>query len=104
MRQEIKNGFTSLTTGGVLAAIFGIFQGRCTFAAIGFSGIGIYGWLHGKDLTSFSIFVASIQALLVLHSWKSDIHEQRTARLEMDRARGRVVSDLENANVQSNGT
>ena len=65
------------TNGGAAGAFFGIFQGRCTFAAIVFSGVGIYGWLHGKDLTSFAAFVTVIQTLLVVHSWKEDVIEQR---------------------------
>ena len=65
------------TSGGIASAFFGIFQGRCTFAAIIFSGVGVYGWLHGKDLTSFAAFVTVIQTLLVVHSWKEDVSEQR---------------------------
>lgn len=62
----------TLTSGGAAAEFFGIFQGRCTFAALVFSGVGIYGWLHGKDLTSFAAFVTVIQTLLVIHSAKED--------------------------------
>jgi len=67
----------SATNGGLAAAFFGIFQGRCTFAAIVFSAVGIYGWLHGKDLTAYVAFVTAIQGLLVVHSWKEDVAEQR---------------------------
>lgn len=70
----------SVTNGGAAAAFFGIFQGRCTFAAIVFSGVGIYGWLQGKDLTTFAAFVTVIQGLLVVHSWKEDVAEQRQIR------------------------
>jgi len=62
--------------GGVASTFFNLFQGRCTFAAICFSIAGVYGWLHGKDLTSFALFVTSVQGLLVLHSWKEDVAEQ----------------------------
>lgn len=78
MHQGTKRVIQSFTTGGVASAFFGIFQGRCTLAAICFAVVGVWGWLHGKDLTSYSIFVAAIQGLLVLHSWKSDVAEQRS--------------------------
>jgi len=87
------------TSGTVASAFFGIFQGRCTLAAICFSAVGVYGWLHGKDLTSLTPFVIAVQGLLVVHSWKSDIHEQRMARVEMDRGRAKITSDLENEDV-----
>jgi hypothetical protein len=67
----------SLTSGNAATAFFGIFQGRCTLAAICFSVVGVYGWLHGKDLTSFAAFVTVVQGLLVVHSWKEDVAEQR---------------------------
>ena len=66
-----------LISGGVATAFFNIFQGRCTLAAICFSVVGVYGWLHGKDLTSFAAFVTVVQGLLVIHSWKEDVAEQR---------------------------
>lgn len=68
--------------GGVATTFFNFFQGRCTFAAICFSVTGVYGWLHGKDLTSYALFVTAIQGLLVLHSWKEDLAEQNAARRE----------------------
>ena len=77
---KVAAAVQSVTTGGVVSALFGIFQGRCTFAAICFSVTGVYGWLHGKDLTSYALFVTAIQGLLVLHSWKEDIKEQRDVR------------------------
>ncbi len=72
----------SLVSGNVASTFFNIFQGRCTFAAICFSVTGIYGWLHGRDLTSFALYVTAIQGLLVLHSWKEDVAEQRQVRQE----------------------
>jgi hypothetical protein len=69
-----------LTSGTVATAFFGIFQGRCTLAAICFSVVGVYGWLHGRDLTSFAAFVTVVQGLLVVHSWKEDVAEQRQIR------------------------
>jgi len=62
--------------GGAASKFFSIFMGRCTFFAIIFSIVGLYGWLVlARDLTSYALFVTAIQGLLVLHSWKSDIME-----------------------------
>lgn len=69
---KVRSGFQVVTNGGIAAAFFGIFQGRCTFAAIAFSIVGIYGWLHGRDLTAYVGLVAAIQSLLVIHSAKED--------------------------------
>jgi hypothetical protein len=77
---KFKTALTSATTGAAASAFFGIFQGRCTFAAICFSVVGVAGWLHGKDLTSFTAFVVAVQGLLVVHSWKDDVAEQRQVR------------------------
>ena len=69
-------------TGGIVSRFFNFFMGRCTFAAIIFSIVGIIGWVKGRDLTSYALFVTAIQGLLVLHSWKSDIAEQKQAQLQ----------------------
>ena len=73
---KLVSAFQSTITGSVASGFFGIFQGRCTFAAICFSVAGVYGWLHGRDLTSFALFVTAVQGLLVVHSWKEDVAEQ----------------------------
>lgn len=85
---------TTVNNGGIVSSFFNFFMGRCTFAAIVFSIIGVYGWLHGKDLTSYAIFVGAIQSLLVLHSWKSDLNDQRSARLEWEKLKTRDASEL----------
>lgn len=72
--------FTTVTQAGAIAPLFNMFQGRCTFFAIVFSITGLIGWLKGKDLTSYALFVTAIQGLLVLHSWKSDLAEQWAVR------------------------
>jgi hypothetical protein len=78
MNQRIKDAAIGFTYGKAASAFFGVFQGRCTFFAIAFSVIGCYGWIVlGRDLTSFALFAGAIQSLLVVHSWKSDIMEQR---------------------------
>ena len=80
LKSKMLGTIQQLTTGNAASTFFNVFQGRCTFAAICFSVAGVYGWLHGKDLTSFALFVTSVQGLLVLHSWKEDIAEQRDIR------------------------
>ena len=74
---NLAKAFQAVTTGGVATGFFGIFQGRCTFAAICFAVAGIYGWLHGRDLTSFALFITAEQGLLILHSWKEDVKERQ---------------------------
>ena len=75
---KVVSTLQAATTGGIATSFFGLFQGRCTFFAIVFSVVGIYGWLVlNRDLTSYALFVGSIQALLVIHSWKEDVAERR---------------------------
>lgn len=70
---RVTKVFQAATTGGAASAFFGLFQGRCTFFAIIFSIVGLYGWLVlNRDLTSFALFAGSIQALLIAHSAKED--------------------------------
>src|SRR4029077_16502028 len=71
--QKFENLGQALLNGGVVTAIFNMFKGRFTFAAIVFSIVGIYGWLHlGRDLTSFALFITPIQALLGAKSFHED--------------------------------
>ncbi len=69
---KVAKAFQAATQAGVIAPLFNMFQGRCTFFAIVFSIVGIIGWIKGKDLTSYALFVTAIQGLLVLHSWKEE--------------------------------
>ena len=72
-RDKTAQAFQTVTTGGVASSFFGLFQGRCTFFAIVFSIVGLYGWLVlNRDLTSFALFAGAIQALLIAHSAKED--------------------------------
>ena len=82
IKAKIVAAALNVSSGGAASTFFNIFQGRCTFAAICFSVTGIYGWLHGRDLTSFALYVTAIQGLLVLHSWKEDVAEQRQVHQE----------------------
>ena len=60
-------------SGGVVSKFFSFWNGRCTFFAIAFSIVGLYGWLVlGRDLTSFALFAGAMQALLIAHSTKED--------------------------------
>ena len=70
--------FQSASSGNVASAFFGLWQGRCTFFALAFSVVGAYGWLKvGRDLTSFALFAGAIQALLLAHSYKEDVANQK---------------------------
>lgn len=60
-------------SGGAVSKFFSFWNGRCTFFAIAFSIVGLYGWLVlGRDLTSFALFAGAMQALLIAHSTKED--------------------------------
>jgi len=75
---KVRDVAHKILSGGVINTFFNFFMGRCTFFAIVFVIIGLYGWLVlGRDLTSYSLFVTAIQGLLVLHSWKQDVAEQK---------------------------
>lgn len=75
---KVKEAAQKVFQGGTVSQFFNFFMGRCTFFAICFSVAGVYGWLKlGRDLTSFALFVTAVQGLLVLHSWKEDIAEQK---------------------------
>jgi hypothetical protein len=69
--------FQTVTSGNVAVAFFRMWMGRCTFFATAFSVVGCYGWLHGRDLTSFAVFAGAIQALLLAHSAKEDYNQRQ---------------------------
>ena len=64
---------------GIVTRIFNFFQGRCTFFAIVFSGVGIALAFLGKLTAEYVALVGAIQALLLAHSAKEDYHERATA-------------------------
>jgi hypothetical protein len=75
--------FQSAISGNYAAAFFRLWMGRCTFFAIAFSVVGLYGWLVlARDLTSFALFAGSIQALLLAHSYKEDVAAQNQAQVQ----------------------
>ena len=57
---------------GPMAALFTLFQGRATFFASVFTLAGIILAFKGKLDANYSLFVASIQALIFAHSCKED--------------------------------
>ena len=67
---------------GLMATFFNFFQGRATAFAILFAGVGIRLAFMGKLDSNYALFVTAIQSLVVAHSWKEDIHDQRMAILE----------------------
>lgn len=66
LRDDWKNG-------GPVSAVFGFFNGRCTFFAILFSTVGITLAFKSKLTMEFTCLVTVIQALLVAHSVKEDM-------------------------------
>ncbi len=69
---------------GIVGALFNFFQGRATTFAIVFTIVGIILAFKGKLDANFVALIAAIQALIVVHSWKEDVHDQRMARLESE--------------------
>lgn len=86
IKTRLQNSGQAVLNGGIAAFIFNLFLGRCTFAAVVFSIIGVYGWLHGRDLTSYAVFVTSIQGLLVVHSIKEDLFEYKHRQLDQQQS------------------
>ena len=86
MFEKFKDSLRTASEFGPIATFFTFFQGRCTtfaifFAAIGLvlAGVGVWGFIHGKDLSSFASFVSSFAMFagaiftgLVAHSVKED--------------------------------
>ena len=86
MFEKFKEALGKASEFGPIATFFTFFQGRYTtfaifFAAIGLvlAGVGVWGFIHGKDLSSFASFVSSFAMFagaiftgLVAHSVKED--------------------------------
>lgn len=79
----IRARFIAAQQSSIVAPLFNLFMGRCTFFAIVFTIVGIIGWFRGRDLTSYALFVGAVQALLVVHSWKQDVNDQKQAQQQM---------------------
>jgi len=77
----VKNdvvAFKSTYSGlGLTASVFTFFQGRATFFAIAFTGVGIALAFRGKLTADYVGLVTAIQALIVGHSLKEDYFARR---------------------------
>jgi hypothetical protein len=76
----------SIKQSGVVAAVFNVFQGRFTTFAILFTVVGIRLAFMGKLDANYALFIAAIQSLIAVHSFKEDWHEQRMEQLKLDAA------------------
>lgn len=93
MFEKFKDSLLEASQFGPIATFFTFFQGRCTtfalfFAFIGLvmASVGVWGFVHGKDLSSFASFVSSFALFvgaiftgLVAHSVKEDWMEIKKA-------------------------
>jgi hypothetical protein len=100
LRDELQKAEGVYQGLGFVAGFFSFWQGRSTFfgilfAATGlvFASVGIWGFTHGKDLTSFASFVmamaalnGSIQAMIVAHSAKEDWNDVQNRKLNVQQA------------------
>lgn len=85
--EKAQKVFQTAVNGKYADAFFGLWKGRCTFFAIVFSIVGLYGWLVlSRDLTSFALFAGAIQALLLAHSAKEDWNSQQQAQQQSQRS------------------
>jgi hypothetical protein len=97
VRNDISKAETSYKGMGLTAGFFSFFQGRSTFfgilfaiTGVVFSSVGVWGFIHGRDLTSFGSFVmavaalnGSIQAMMFAHSTKEDWAEIQHRQLDI---------------------
>lgn len=67
---------------GLVPAVFNFFNGRATAFALAFFVCGTFLAFEGKLTTAYVGLATSLQALILAHSFKEDVHEQRMARLE----------------------
>jgi hypothetical protein len=84
--QKVESQVEGSSTYGPVAAFFTFWQGRATTFGILFAlvslvltGVAIWGFIHGRDLSSLASFAlavaalnGSIQAMVVAHSCKED--------------------------------
>jgi hypothetical protein len=65
---------------GLVGALFGVLQGRCTTFAIVFTACGIVLAFFGKLTADYVALVGAIQALILAHSYKQDVADQSQAQ------------------------
>jgi Mn2+/Fe2+ NRAMP family transporter len=75
---KLKSVIATITNAGGIAPLFQLFQGRCTFFACLFAGVGIGLAFLGKLTAEYVALITAIQALLLAHSAKEDYHERAT--------------------------
>lgn len=80
---KIKTVVSNQFQWGLVPAFFDFFQGRATTFALAFTAVGIWGFIRGKDLTSFALFVTAIQGLVFCHSVKEDWFQIQHRKLDM---------------------
>lgn len=97
---KLENRIKGSLTYGPIAAIFTFFQGRATTFAILFAlvglvlvGVGIWGFIHHYDLSSYASFVlaiaalnGSIQAMMFAHSCKEDWANLKQQQIDVNAA------------------
>lgn len=79
---QLKATFEEGLPYGPIAAVFNVFQGRCTFFGITFAIVGIIGFFKHYDLTSYSLMVGAIFTGLVAHSIKEDYSDYKNKQLQ----------------------
>jgi hypothetical protein len=109
LQEDIHRAIVAYKGLGVVASFFSFWQGRATFFGILFAGVGVafavvgvWGFIHGRDLTSFASFVASmaallgaIQAMIFAHSTKEDWIELQHRKLDLQQQAVNVVVNNE---------
>lgn len=105
--EAIKDRVSGSIPYGPVAAVFTFFQGRATTFGILFAAMalalgvaGVYGFLHGRDLTSYASFVLSmsammgaIQAMVFAHSCKEDWASLRQQQIRQQNVNAVVQSE-----------
>lgn len=86
---------------GIVGALFSFFNGRCTFFAILFTGVGItLAFMHQLTM-EYVALVSAIQALLVAHSTKEDWHQQKQQQQQSTTVVNNVTVDPVTGKTQS---
>ena len=86
VKNDVKNATSAYKDLGITASVFSFFQGRATFFALLFSGVGVYGFLKHYDLTSYAIFCGAIFTGVVGHSLKEDYFQLRHRQINVAQA------------------
>ena len=85
---------TQLEAGATpLHILFNVFCGRCTFFAIVFTIVGIWGFIKHYDLTAYAMFVGAIFTGLVAHSAKEDWLQNQQAQQQSTQVVNNITVD-----------